>query len=137
MACCFVCPCVWCLPDQAVKLIEKLISLACGSEYLFPARKQQTRMLPHIAADTVNSAIGRFIKPEMAMRSQDWTPHDMRRTGRTYLAQLGVSSTVAEKCLNHQLPGMAEVYDRHAYFEERKEALQSLADFYTGLGLKV
>lgn len=53
--------------------------------------------------------------------------HDLRRTCRTLLASLGVPGHVAERCLNHKLKGVEGIYDRHDYFDERKEALQSLA----------
>lgn len=53
--------------------------------------------------------------------------HDLRRTCRTLLAQQGPPGHVAERCLNHKLKGVEGIYDRHDYFEERKEALDKLA----------
>ena len=35
---------------------------------------------------------------------------------------------IAELCLNHKIPGVEGVYDRHEYYEGRKEALQKWAD---------
>jgi hypothetical protein len=32
---------------------------------------------------------------------------------------------VAERCLNHKLPGIQSVYDTHDYFAERRAALES------------
>jgi integrase len=123
------------LPRQAAVLVERLVSLSCGSEYLLPARKQQTRMLPHISPDTVNSATGRFIKPEMT--NPDWTIHDLRRTSRTALSRLKVDAVVAEKCLNHVSSKIIQTYDQHAFYEERQEALSRLADYYESLGMEV
>lgn len=34
---------------------------------------------------------------------------------------------VADRHLNHKLKGVEGIYDRHDYFEERKEALDKLA----------
>ena len=32
-------------------------------------------------------------------------------------------------CLNHKLSGVEGIYDRHTYFDERKEALEKWARF--------
>jgi integrase len=55
--------------------------------------------------------------------------HDLRRTARTTLAALKVPSVIAEKCLNHKVKGVEGTYDRHDYFDERRDALKKLAAF--------
>ena len=52
-----------------------------------------------------------------------WTPHDLRRTARTRLAQLRVPNEHAEAVINHAKPGMVGVYNKHEYWEEKKDAL--------------
>jgi hypothetical protein len=52
-------------------------------------------------------------------------PVHLRRTMRTHLSSLGVRSEVAERCLNHKLPGLQGVYNTHDYFAERKAALET------------
>ena len=55
-----------------------------------------------------------------------WTLHDLRRTVVSGMARLGVAPHVADKILNHQsgtISGVAAVYQRHEFLEERKEAL--------------
>lgn len=52
-----------------------------------------------------------------------FTPHDLRRTLRTKLAELGVSDIVAERVLGHKLQGMMAVYNRHGYDTEKRQAL--------------
>lgn len=47
------------LPAQAVVCVRALIQLAGGSEWLFPARKMQSRLAPFISADTINAALGK------------------------------------------------------------------------------
>jgi integrase len=59
---------------------------------------------------------------------EEWSPHDLRRTCRTWLGRLGIDFIVAEKCLNHSLSRIAETYDRSDYFEERRAALERWAD---------
>lgn len=57
-----------------------------------------------------------------------WTPHDLRRTFRTRLGALGFPPHVAEKCINHKLEGMLEIYDRHDYKDERIAATTAWAE---------
>lgn len=52
-----------------------------------------------------------------------WTPHDLRRTTRTRLAELRIPNEHAEAVINHAKPGMVGVYNKHEYWEEKKEAL--------------
>src|SRR5918993_5779584 len=57
----------------------------------------------------------------------DWTLHDLRRTVVSGMARLGGPPHVADKILNHQsgtISGVAAVYQRHEFLEERKEALE-------------
>jgi len=77
------------------------------------------------SATAVQSAIKR--------RSLGWTPHDLRRTFRSRLSALGVAPHIAEKCLNHKLEGILEVYDRHDYAAERIDATMKLTDEVTRL----
>lgn len=60
--------------------------------------------------------------------SPAFTPHDLRRTCATRLADLGVMPHVVEKILNHTLQGVMQVYNRAEYETERVEAMQRWAD---------
>jgi integrase len=62
-----------------------------------------------------------------------WRLHDLRRTLRTGLAQLGVVHEIAEVCIGHTLPGLVQTYNRHAYAEEKREAVQRWADHVMGI----
>ena len=57
-----------------------------------------------------------------------WVVHDLRRTARSLMSRAKVSSEHAERVMGHAIPGVAGVYDRHAYADEKAEALQRLAD---------
>jgi integrase len=114
------------LPLLAVETLRELHRLACGSAYVFPARKMQNRMIPHIDLNTLNAAIAKHIKPAMN-GVPNFTIHDFRRTARTHLAALGVDPHVAERCLNHKLKGVEGIYNKHDYFDERKKALNEWA----------
>lgn len=110
------------LPPVAVEWLRNLHALACGSKWVLPARKAQSRMLPHICESTVGVALGK-VKHGL----EHFTAHDLRRTARTHLAAMGIAPYVAERCLNHKLKGVEERYNRHDYFEERKAALNAWA----------
>jgi hypothetical protein len=55
-----------------------------------------------------------------------WHVHDLRRVMTHGLAQLGIAPHVADKVLAHAsgaISGVAAVYNRYEYLEERKAAL--------------
>ena len=110
------------LPTIVVEWLQDLQRLASGSKWVLPARKMQQRMVPHICESTIGVALGK-VKHGLP----PFTVHDFRRTARTHLAALGVSPHVAERCLNHKLKGVEGIYNRHDYFEERKDALETWA----------
>ena len=56
-----------------------------------------------------------------------WQLHDLRRTARSLLSRAGVRPDIAERVLGHVQPGVAGVYDRHAYTSEKADALRRLA----------
>lgn len=56
-----------------------------------------------------------------------WRIHDLRRTMRTGLSKLGVASEIAERAIGHKIGGVIEVYDRHAYLDEKRDALERWA----------
>ncbi len=55
-----------------------------------------------------------------------WRFHDLRRTARSLMSRAGVPSDNAERVLGHAIPGIAGVYDRHNYLEEKRQALLAL-----------
>jgi len=57
-----------------------------------------------------------------------WIIHDLRRTAATGMARLKVAPHVVDKVLNHfsgEISGVAAVYNRFAYLEERRAALEA------------
>ena len=56
-----------------------------------------------------------------------WTIHDLRRTARSLMARAGVLAEIGERVLNHAIPGVRGVYNRHDYVEEKRRALDALA----------
>lgn len=54
---------------------------------------------------------------------EPFTPHDLRRTVRTRLAELGIEDIVAERVIGHKLQGVLGIYNRHDYTNEKQQAL--------------
>lgn len=122
------------LPDLSVEWLNELKVRACDSDYVFPNRRASKT--PHMGKDTLNRAIsslfgrepGRAVQPENRMGDlEHFTVHDLRRTCRSLLASIGIPGHVAERCLNHKLKGVEGIYNRHDYFDERREALNQLS----------
>jgi integrase len=60
-----------------------------------------------------------------------WTPHDLRRTAATMMAELGVQPHVIEAVLNHisgHRAGVAGIYNRASYEREKATALDLWAE---------
>lgn len=59
-----------------------------------------------------------------------WRLHDLRRTCATGMAEIGILPHIVEACLNHisgAKAGVAGIYNRAAYTEEKKVALERWA----------
>lgn len=56
-----------------------------------------------------------------------WTPHALRKTGRTLLASLGCPEEIAEAVLGHMPGGIVGVYNAYTYDAERRAWLTRLA----------
>jgi integrase len=75
----------------------------------------------------LDAAIAELRKREGRPAMPHWTPHDLRRSARSLMARAGVPTDHAERVLGHVIPGMRGVYDRYAYIEEKRLALEKLA----------
>ena len=58
---------------------------------------------------------------------EPWTVHDLRRTVRTGLGELGIQPHIAEAVLNHIPPKLIRTYDRNKYESEKRDALDKWA----------
>ena len=69
--------------------------------------------------------------------AQQWTPHDLRRTALSKMAELGVAPIVLGHIANHRTTTKAGitlgVYVQHAYEKEKREALELWADRLQGI----
>lgn len=79
----------------------------------------------------------RRAKPEADLPVTNWTPHNLRRTGRTLLAALGCPREVAEAVVGHLPPVIEATYNVHSYDAERVQWLQRLSDHLQALAPSV
>jgi len=64
---------------------------------------------------------------DKALKLEPWTVHDLRRTVRTGLGDLGVQPHIAEAVINHLPPKLIRTYDRNTYTAEKRDALDKWA----------
>jgi integrase len=77
----------------------------------------------------IDQAVGQDI-------TERWTFHDLRRTAASGMAKLHVPQEVTEKILNHtsgKLSGVAGIYNRHEYSDEKRGALEAWSRFVLSL----
>lgn len=79
-----------------------------------------------------NAALARAVEREHAALGAKlvepwgrWTPHDLRRSMRTGLSACKVRPDIAELVIGHTKQGIVAVYDRHAFDDERRMALEA------------
>lgn len=133
---------------------QKFSALACGTfQHVVQVACQETRPeagnqqfsvhwfveIPQIDDTFVFPARGDKPQPFMGFNKgklrldatsqvEGWTFHDLRRTGATGMAQLGVPPHIVERVLNHAsgtFGGVAGIYNRFAYLPEMREALDT------------
>ncbi len=109
------------LSKQALTLAKEMLELAGQSEWLLPSERRGG--FKHLSESTLNASLRGVKGP-----ANVWI-HDLRRTARTGLSELGgVPEAVAELCLNHRPTGIRGVYDRSERIQERARALQRWAN---------
>ena len=58
---------------------------------------------------------------------EPWVIHDLRRTARSLMSRAKVNVDVAERCLAHVIGGVRGTYDRHSFYDEKRDAFERLA----------
>jgi integrase len=113
------------LSEWALKEFRALKSLAGTSAWVLPTKKNSGDPLdPKQLTRGLAKCLKRFKSQGIAR----FTLHDLRRTCRTGLSVLRVPAHIAERVLNHVQPGIAGVYDRYDYLEEKREALDKWSE---------
>jgi len=134
---------LWTIPREKVKKDRAhTVPLSRAAQAILDSLNQ----LPRFADDGFvfsttggNSASSNFckVKRELDRLSgvTGWTIHDIRRTVRSKLAELGVPREVARKVLNHEDGKVDRIYNRHEYLAEKREALEKWERMLISLSL--
>ena len=109
--------------------IKEIRLFAGNSRWFIPGRRASSRI--HISRATLNMVMPSVLREMHGI--EPFSIHDLRRTMRTQMAALGIDPLIAERCLNHKIPGVEGIYNRHQYFEERKAALSCWAELMVTL----
>lgn len=67
-------------------------------------------------------------KVEDRLQVGHFTPHDLRRTAATCMAEMGVAGDIIDRVQNHitrQKQGVGHIYNRYSYDREKQEALEA------------
>ena len=113
---------VWCYPnvDDSNSVCSKTVTKQLGDRQRQPGQDPMSRRSAKSQA--------------LLLPGGKWTPHDLRRTGATIMASLGVLPEVAERCLNHTEENkMKRIYQRHSYSREMAEAWRLLGEHLESL----
>ena len=114
------------LPRQAVEILRGLRTITGGNRYVFPSTRGKGRPMSN---NTVNATLHRLgYKNQM-------TAHGFRAMARTVLVeQLNYPAEYVEMQLAHRVrDAMGRAYNRATYLEQRREMLQTWADYLDGL----
>ena len=124
------------LSEAAAEIIEALPRVG---NLVFPTRNGKALSSFSKAKDRMDALMLAQLReatgnPEAELAP--WVIHDLRRTGTTVMARLGIAPHVADRVLNHSagtIRGVAATYNRFEYLDERKAALEALGRFIRGL----
>lgn len=117
------------LAQPVIEWIKEIRLFAGNSRWFIPGRRASSRT--HISRATLNMVMPSVLREMHGI--EPFSIHDLRRTMRTQMAALGIDPLIAERCLNHKIPGVEGIYNRHQYFEERKAALACWAELMVTL----
>jgi len=118
------------LNGYALKIIEDASKFTGRSQYIFGATRAQT---PPATLNPKLKPLSKFALPQAIRRNRDifeidnFCPHDLRRTGATWITAVGLPKLYAKLMLNHsdgERDITGEVYVQYSYDFEKKKAMQ-------------
>lgn len=128
------------LSDFTLGLFQQLYKLTGKSEWAFPARHKAG----HVSVKSVSKLVGdrqvkfksrtrkhkcRVENNTLVIGDEEWTPHDLRRTGATTMQKLKISRDIINLCQNHVIGTKVDrVYLLDEYADEKREAWNKLGD---------
>ena len=128
------------LSDFTLYQFRQLHALTGDNNWAFPALAKND----HINEKTVSKQVGdrqvkfksrtrklknRVENNSLVVGDEEWTPHDLRRTGATMMQKLKISREVINLCQNHVIGSKVDrVYLLDDYADEKREAWNKLGN---------
>ena len=119
------------LPKQAVEILRDLYAISGDGEYVFQNGHSPLRPMSEAAVNAALKRMGYDTQSEI-------TGHGFRATARTLLHErLNIDPYIIEHQLAHSVPDtLGTAYNRTKFIEQRKEMMQSWADYLDKLKLE-
>lgn len=108
------------LSNEAIEILKAAREHSAGKRYVFPSDRANGNPT---GTQTLSMALLRLHKDGEFGGMKSFTPHDLRRTAATRMADIGTHAHIVEKLLNHKMKGVMAVYNYAEYLPERKQAL--------------
>jgi integrase len=105
------------LSTGAHTVLTGLRAVSGGSEWVFPS--------PAGSEERSLQAVAKHMQRIVQRSGVAFRLHDVRRTVRTRLAEMGVPENVAEAVLGHALPRLIRTYNRHEPVSEMRATLEA------------
>lgn len=122
----------------ALNQFEALHQHTGKTEWVFPASNTSgavcSKTVTKQVADRQRGATGPMSgrtkqTDSLTLAGGQWRPHDLRRTGATLMAELGVLPEVIERCLNHtEQTKVKRIYQRAQYETPMRDAWHKLGE---------
>ena len=109
------------LSDLAVQLLEEIREFSGDSPFLFPSSRTDRSIDPAAVTRALRRILGK--DNEDRIEIEFFTVHDLRRTGATGAAKIGIPRFNIQRVLNHEEGDTADRYIKYGYFPEKKDAL--------------
>ncbi|WP_213778535.1 site-specific integrase [Caballeronia sp. dw_276] len=133
------------LSDFAIARFEELKAITGNRKFCYPSDDEENHIDTKAIAkqvkdrqrseEEIKDRIKRGVftkrtnKYDALLFGEPWTPHDLRRSGATRMGELGVTSDVIERCLNHvETNGAEGNYQHQKQYAQQREAWQQLGE---------
>jgi len=132
--------------QQAIDYIKTIREIPTGNDYsgfIFPSpRYGNSKAIAPLALSIavsrnlsfpIKDKNGKVIRTINKLGMDHFTPHDLRRTAATFMAESGEPDAVIDAILNHVKQGVIKVYNQYRYDKEKQAALESWARRLEGI----
>ncbi len=126
------------LLGKALEIVKRRFDAVGKSGWLFADDGKKAKQANLSAAVYREQPYSRHVRDRQSERDDDmpvthWSPHNLRRTGRTLLASLGCPNEIGEAIIGHLPPEMVATYNAYSYDAERVEWLTKLSEHLESL----